>query len=325
MASIRKRDGKWRAQVRRKGHPSESATFTHKAQAEHWARERDSELTAARHGIIPRRTVRQAIERYTRDECPKHRGERWELVRLAKILRGLAFADRDLAAVSRADIASWRDGMTGLAPSSARREYGLLRAVFAVCVRDWGWLKESPFRGLSPPAEGLPRRRRVSDAEAEAIIAALGYVRGARPETASQFVAVAFLLALETAMRQGEILSATRDQVRGSVIHLPTTKNGAARDVPLSLAARALLELLPAEGYLFPVASTTADTLFRRARKAAGLEDLHFHDSRREGATRLAAKIDVLTLAKITGHRDLKVLLAVYYAPDMASVADDLG
>jgi integrase len=260
-----------------------------------------------------------------RDVCPKHRGARWEQIRLTKILRTLPFADRDLAAVQRADIASWRDSMTGLASSSARREYGLLRAVFTVCVGDWGLLKDSPFRGLSPPDAGEPRKRRVSDADADAMIAALGYVRGTIPETASQFVAVAFLLAIETAMRQGEMLAATRNQVHGAVLHLPKTKNGDARDVPLSKAAVALLELLPADGYLFPIANTTADALFRRARAKAGLDDLHFHDSRREGTTRLSAKVDVMTLARITGHKDLKVLLRVYYQPDMSEVAARLG
>lgn len=324
MATVEKRGKNWRALVRRKGFRPESATFRLKAQASAWAAEREGELVGMRHGIIPRRTVRQAIERYQEEVCPKHQGKRWELIRLDKILRNLDFADRDLGKVSAADIARWRDSMSGLATSSARREYGLLRAVFTICVKEWAWLKDSPFRGIIPPAEGHARTRRISDAETEAIASALGYVRGSRPETASQFVACAFLWALETAMRQGEILSLTRDQITGPVAFLPRTKNGEPRFVPLSSAALALLALLPAEGYLFPVANGTADTLFRKARENAGLLDLHFHDSRREAASRLAKKVDVMTLAKITGHKDVKLLLRVYYAPDMAAVAATL-
>lgn len=107
-------------QIRRKGFPSESATFRLKAQADAWAIERECELVGSRHGIIPRRTVRQAVTRYMADECPKHRGERWERVRLAKILRNLEFADRDLQSVTKDDIAKWRDAMT-LAPSRPER------------------------------------------------------------------------------------------------------------------------------------------------------------------------------------------------------------
>ena len=58
-------------------------------------------------------------------------------------------------------------------------------------------------------------------------------------------------------------------------------------------------------------------------KELAGLadEDLHFHDTRREALSRLAKKVDVMTLAKISGHRDIQILLNTYYAPDMSDVA----
>jgi len=63
---------------------------------------------------------------------------------------------------------------------------------------------------------------------------------------------------------------------------------------------------------------------FRRARDNCGITDLHFHDSRREALTRLSKKVPVETLAKISGHRSLNILLNVYYRPDMAEIADML-
>lgn len=245
-------------------------------------------------------------------------------MRLDKLARTLPFKALDLADVRSADISEWRDDMLKtLAPASARREYGLLRAVFNVAKREWHWLHDSPFDGVSPPPEGKARTRRVADAELDRLLLALNYERGTRPETAGQFIAVAALLALETAMRQGELLSLDRADVDvlGRVARLEETKNGDPRAVPLSKSALALLELLPKDGAIIPVAARTFDTLFRRARDRAGLEDLHFHDLRREATTRLAKKLDVLTLAKMTGHKDLKVLLARYYAPDLADVA----
>lgn len=306
----------------------QSATFDSKARAVAWAAKVESELRAQARGEIPVRSVRQALNRYAADVSPLHRGCRWEQVRLVKLERTLPFRNKRMADVTRADVAGWRDRMLeALATSSARREFGLLRAVFRLAVREWQWIHRSPFDGVSPPAEGKPRTRRVSDAEIDALLVALGYVRGARPETASQFIAAAVLLAVETALRQGELLSLTRDQIDapGRFLRLDVTKNGDARDVPLSSRAVTLLELLPAEGSLFLVAARTCDTLFRRARAKAGLVDLHFHDLRREATTRLAGKLDVLTLAKMTGHRDVKVLLRTYYAPSMSAVADRLG
>lgn len=335
MASIEKRGDGWRVQVRRKGFPSEYATFPVRAQAVEWAATREAELVGARHGIIPRRTVRQALERYRDEVTPKHRGARWEAVRIGKFLGtplkdgaprapSVPFLDRLLTQVAQHDLAAWRDAsLVTLAPNSVRREYGVLRAVFAVALKEWGWLRQSPFDTVSPPAAGDARTRRVADAETAAIIAALGYKRGTRPETSQQFIAAAFLLALETMMRQGEILAATREDLNAPalILHVPKTKNGDARDVPLSPAALSLLKLLPKSGRLFPVSAATCDTLFRRARDAAGIEDLHFHDSRREATTRLAKKLDVLELARAGGWRDVNMLLRVYYRPSATDAA----
>lgn len=274
--------------------------------------------------MLPRKSVRDAFERYLEREAPQHKGERWERVRLAKIARNLDWIDRPLAAVTSDMIGEWRDTLTaGLAPSSARREYGLVRRIFALAATEWRWLHADPFRATRPPPAGDPRSQRVSDDEAAAIYAALGWTPGTAPANASQFIAAAFAIALETAMRQGELLRLTRADVyvERRVVHVAKSKNGEAREVPLSRTALAVIAVLPASGRLFRVSSRTADTLFRRARDAAGLRHIHFHDSRREATTRLAAKLDALTLAKVTGHRDLKVLLATYYAPRMTDVA----
>lgn len=119
-------------------------------------------------------------------------------------------------------------------------------------------------------------------------------------------------------MRQGEVLGIRPEHVSERTVHLPKTKNGESRDVPLTKRAKAILDLC---GNEFPVASGTCDTLFRKARDKTGLRDIHFHDSRREATSRLAAKVDVMSLAKITGHKDIKLLLRVYYAPDMQEIA----
>lgn len=319
MATYRKRGATWRAEIKLNG-VRESMTFDTKASAQAWAREREGEILAGKRGQIVAKTVKQGLERYAEHVSPKHRGERWERVRLGKLARDLPFAGRIMAEVTKADVASWRDGMSPpLALSSARREYGLLRAVFAAARDEWGWVRVSPFDTLSPPPAGRPRTRRVSDDELDRILLALNYERGQAPETASHYIALAALLAVETGMRQGEILSMDDESYRPAarVIHLDRTKNGDERDVPVSKAAMAVLELAPT----FPVAAQTFDTLFRRARIRAGLEDLHFHDLRREATTRLAKRLDVLTLAKVTGHRDVKLLLRTYYAPSMADVA----
>ena len=54
------------------------------------------------------------------------------------------------------------------------------------------------------------------------------------------------------------------------------------------------------------------------------VDGLNFHDMRREALTRLAAKLTVMELARVSGHRDLRILLQVYYSPDVRDLADKL-
>jgi integrase len=86
-----------------------------------------------------------------------------------------------------------------------------------------------------------------------------------------------------------------------------------ARDVPLSPRAMAILQQMEPlknefEGAVFGVESASLDALFRKAKKAAMLEDLHFHDTRREALTRLSRIFNVMELAKMSGHRNLSIL-----------------
>ena len=71
-------------------------------------------------------------------------------------------------------------------------------------------------------------------------------------------------------------------------------------------------------------ACLSLDALFRKARDRAMIEGLTFHDSRHEAITRLAGRLDVLELARMVGHRDLRMLM-VYYNKTAAELADKLG
>lgn len=128
-------------------------------------------------------------------------------------------------------------------------------------------------------------------------------------------VAVAFLFAIETAMRAGEICELTWDRVEGTAARLLKTKNGTKRDVPLSARAIALLQQLPRDNATcFGITSASLDALFRKAKTRACVEDLKFHDTRHEAITRLAKKLNVLELARMVGHKDLNELQTYYNA-----------
>lgn len=316
---IEKRGDVYRARVRHRGRPSQSATFPTLAQARAWVAKAEGDASDARAGLVPRKTVREMLDEYVKRECPKHRGRRWEEVRITKFKRTLPFIDRQLAGVTPDDISRWRDELAAtLKPSSVLREYGLLRTITRTAKREWGWLKENPFEAVKSPKPGRARAQRISDEQAAAVCVRLEAAGGA-----SRIVAQAFRFALQTALRASEVLRVTREHcdASGRVLRVLPGKNDEGREVPLSREALVLLDQLPDVGLLFPIAAGTLDTLFRRARDAAGLP-ITFHDTRREALTRMAKKVDPMTLAKISGHRDLKVLLNVYYRPSMGAVAE---
>nr|WP_241160289.1 MULTISPECIES: site-specific integrase [Acidithiobacillus] len=89
------------------------------------------------------------------------------------------------------------------------------------------------------------------------------------------------------------------------------TKNGDDRTAPLSSAAVAVLHSLPRDlaGRVFPISEPAVEQGWRRARKHAVIEDLHFHDLRHEATSRLFEKgLNPMQVAAITGHKTLQML-----------------
>lgn len=117
-------------------------------------------------------------------------------------------------------------------------------------------------------------------------------------------------------MRAGEVfgLEWKRVNLPKRFVRLAETKNGDWRDVPLSGRAVELLEAMRGvdRASVFTVDSQVASTLFRRARMRAKINGLTFHDSRHDAITRLAQKLNVLQLARMVGHRDIRSLQTYY-------------
>ncbi|WP_134676977.1 site-specific integrase [Ectopseudomonas khazarica] len=330
MASFRKRSGGWRAEIAKRG-IRESQTFPTKAQAQAWATQREAEILAGVPGHVAGvdSTLSDALMRYKREVSPSKAGQRWEEIRLDKLNNELPFVGLRIGEVTVDQIAEWRDArLKSLKAPSVRREMTLLSSVFEIAKREWRWCSANPVREVKRPGNGRPRDRRVLADEEQRLLARFGYIEGQAPVTLLQELAYAFLIALETAMRQGEILSLTKKNTHLArrYVRLELTKNGDSRDVPLSKRAVDLLAVLvdAAEGdELFKISSGTADAMFRRIRDELGIVDLRFHDTRHEATTRLARKLDVLDLARMTGHRDPRSLM-VYYNATATEVAGRL-
>jgi integrase len=323
MGSIRKYKGRrvttYRAEVYVNG-VRRSETLPTRQAAVAWVQQAEAELAG---DSLPQNTVRQALNRYGNEVSPSHKGEDWELNRI-KAISKLPLADIRLPALKASDLADWRDarGAT-VGPATVLREMNFLHGVFESCRRDWGWLTVNPLKEVRRPRNPPSRKRRITEGEVTKLVTALGY-EGGKPANLSQRVALAFLFSLETAMRSGEIVGLQWADVGPHSVHLPKTKNGDARDVALSNEARRLLKLLPkGDGPVFGLHTSQRDALFRKARKKAGVVDLHFHDARAEAIWRLSGKLNVMELARMIGHRDLNSLL-IYYQTSAAELSAKL-
>lgn len=226
----------------------------------------------------------------------------------------------------------WRDDRCKqVSRSTVKREMTLLSHACEVARREWKWITVNPFTDVKKPTPPKHRERLITDAERDAILAALKHQEGATPTRVSQRIALVFLFALETAMRSGEICALQHQDIVGKVALVRDSKNGQKRRVPLSSRAVEIIEQAKKyeDQYLFGVSDRSRDVLFRRAVKNAGITNLTFHDSRHTATTRLARvfaekRLSVLDLARLTGHTDLKQLL-IYFNATAEDLAEKLN
>lgn len=304
MPTYRKRGDTWRVEVSRQG-VRRSATFPSKQAAVAWAARQESEIMGGIRGEVPNLTVKELLTRYETEVSPAKKGARWEGVRLQAMGRD-RLAQVKLRTLDAPHVADWqRRRLQAVSSASVRRERNLLNNVFEIARKEWRWLRKNPFEGVRRPKDGKPRTRIATDAEVAKLI-----------EKASPAMARTIAFALETGMRAGEIAALT--EIRGQVAYLADTKNGEAREVPLSSKAA------EAWGEGIELSAGSISALFAELCKTAGIVGLTFHDLRATAITRLSRKLDALQLAKMIGHKNPKMLM-IYYRESAADIAKRLG
>lgn len=375
MPTIRKRGNyQWEAQVRRRGYPAQSKTFNTKFEAEAWASMIESEMSR---GVWVSRseaeatTLFEALKRYEEEISLLKKGAAQESS-VIKTCQAVELARRPLAAIRSSDIAKLRDRwLTHYKPATVLRRLAVLSHVFNIARKEWGMESLSnPVELVRKPQPNNARTRRIAAGDVTTVSrgghgpesergAQDGELERVASASGSKLLPPIIYLAVETAMRRGEIVSLLWMHVdlNRRVVHLPSTKNGNARDVPLS--SRAVAVLLPmkdsydAERNLAKDEASDADRVFAirndavtraferavtRARKnyvdecrAAKLKpdskfltDLRFHDLRHEATSRLASVFPMHELTKITGHKDPRMLMR-YYHPRAEDLAKKLS
>lgn len=330
MATISKtRFNTFSVQIRRIGLPTINKTFKTRDQALTWARKTEYELDT---GIYLSKedtdkiTFAELATRYINEVSPKKKGFKQETYRLGKIIR--EFKDFRIHQIKSMHIAMYRDKLLsrGYAPASVLNEISMISQVFEMSIKEWGIpLPNNPCRNIKKPKVNNQRSRMLSKEE-ESLL--LHYATQSKASLLPHLI----IIALETGMRLGELLSLTWNYVYldRRFAYLPDTKNGTSRAVPLSSKAINEFEKLkrhPDSNRVFWTWSHNKciENVWQRICKKAGIEDLHFHDLRHTATTRLSEKLpNILELSAVTGHKDLRMLKR-YYHPKAEEIALKLG
>lgn len=299
MAYIHKHGDKWRAQVAKQG-VRRTAVWDKKSEAQAWAARVEAEIAGGKIKASVQ-TLSDAIKRYQLKVSSGKRSPDWEKRRFGAMLA--YFGDVKLSAITSDHIGEWRDKrLETVSGSTIQREANLLRHLFSVAKDEWRWIEDHPFRGVKLPAENAPRTSVWGWRQTRRVIRYLE--RGGEKSTQ---IAWAFHTALRTGMRLSEVLASS---LSGNVATLPRSKTSSQPvKIPLTRHGIRMMKRQPA----ITVGPNEASALFSRACQSSMVHGLTFHDARATALTLLARKVDVLTLSRISQHRDISLLARVYY------------
>lgn len=328
MAGFRLRNNKWQARIQRDGYPNLAKSFDNKSDAIKWATKIEAEMDRGSYintSLAERTTFSELILRYLQEVTPKTKSAKEDGFRLRALARK-PIAKYSMIALTPSRIAEYRDiRLREVTAGTVIRELAYFSCVINHARREWGINIDNPIPLIRKPETPSSRTRVLSDDEKDRLFNILK----PRFKNSNPWILFIVQFALETAMRQGEILTLNWQDIDISkrTAHLETTKNGDRRTVPLSTRAIQILQELPRsiDGRVFPMNRPALCANFESACKRAGIEDLHFHDLRHTAITNMASKFsNILELSAVTGHRQLS-MLKKYYHPRAEDLALKLG
>jgi integrase len=324
MASIRKREGSWVAEVRRTGHKSVSKSFPTKSLASEWARKVESEMDASLYRdnrSLNSITFGDLVDRYTKEIGairPFGKNKAAVLKTLNAALGSVPLSSLNADRLGKY-VDQRRAGGAGGVTVGIDLTYigGILKTASAIWKMPVDQMAVSDARArlahLGVSTKSRERTRRPATAEIEALCDHFR-AKGSRQRVPMPDI---IQFAVATAMRLGEIINlkwADLNEADRTIIirnrKHPTEKAGNDQEVPLLGNAFDIVKRQPATSdRIFPVTEGTVSSIFPRACQALLIEDLKFHDLRHEGVSRLFEQgYTIEQVALVSGHRDWKML-----------------
>lgn len=252
-------------------------------------------------------TLGDALARYQREITPYKKGKAQETRRI-RAWQQTDLAARPFVELTKHDFKRHRDARlkAGASRSTVRLELAIISHLYNVAIEDWDYDDvKNPISNLRLPPPKRGRERRLAAAEEPALLRAAN--------TVNPRLKPIILLALETAMRRGELVKLRWLDVNfaNSTLLVRDSKNGDNRTVPLSTTAVAILrELQAPAGRVFDISANWISRRFHQACQLAQIEDLRLHDMRHEATSRLfeLGSLTDMEIAHVTGHKTMQML-----------------
>ncbi len=326
MATIRKRttkDGTSRYQaVIRLQEGSDSKAFSNKTSAKKWAQRVENEIrqgTYSKQQEASKHTVKELIDRYMLDHKFLEKKDRRNQERQLEFWKG-RIGDKKLIDVSRALIIQAKDELAaektnrgGLrAAATVNRFLASISHCFTKAV-EWEWIEQNPVKGVSRMTEPKGRDRYLSDDERKALLDA--------SQEIDATLHLIIVVALATGARRGEIMGLEWSDIhwKEGFAVLRDTKNSEHRAMHLVGLAMELLKEHREDRQLtdklvFPHPGDRSrpwnfESVWRKAKARAEIEDFRFHDLRHSAASYLAmGGASLAEIAEILGHKTLQMV-----------------
>lgn len=305
MPSITKHGTRWRAHVYKHG-IRQTKVFAIKREALAWALATEADLDSQKaHG----KTFGDAVDKYLADVSSQKEGEVWEVRRL-NAARAYFGDYTPLRMIDAPQISQWRtDRLKTVSGSTVVREANLLRNVFKVAMNEWHWMEHEPFKGVKLPKENDARHQLWTWQLIRKVLRAPRIGKTAEMQAA-------FHIALRTGMRLQEVLDAPANFDAKRQVVTVKTKTEKRGQIPIGRLATKLIAKAK-----FTVEPNEASVLFGKLCRELMITGLTFHDTRATALTHLARKVDVLTLAKISRHKNINLLSNTYYRESADNIA----
>ena len=329
MANIEKRTSQsgelsYRAKIRLKGHPAESATFERLTDAKRWVQATEASMREGRYfktSEAKKHTLSELVDRYIKTVLPrKPKSQVLQTAQLTKWKEEIG--SYTIADVTPALLISCRDKMQNeplnekgryRTPATLNRYMAALSHAFTIAIKEWNWLETNPTLKIDKLKEPRGRVRFLSDEERQRLLDVC-------KKSESKYLYKIVVLALSTGARRNEIIKLDwKDlDLNRAVITLHDTKNNERRILPLRGHAMDLMKehskvrnlhchyVFTSDNECKPIDIRTA---WETALKKANIEDFRFHDLRHSAASYLAMNgASLAEIAEVLGHKTLQMV-----------------